>query len=178
MLELWQRSIHGNDLFKSGEDNSRATKSIRSVHCGAAISSYDWLCGDVRRYALISIVPPPASTIRSPFPPWYRSQRHSSSKVNKVHLDGIVYKATLNTEMQASFALSDEGEITIVRTLETFRYQACLYSSCAYHALLSTFPAIRVSENKLCTIFQGTPQFYTIRVRLFYESASTMIEVS
>ena len=49
---------------------------------------------------------------------------------------------------------------------------------CAHHALLSSFPTVQMSENELRTSFQAVPHLDVVDVRLFYESLSTLMEVS
>ena len=58
----------------------------------------------------MSMVPPPASTIRSPFPLYSHVVNDDLLREPrlKTHLDGIACKAALNTKVQASFTLSDE----------------------------------------------------------------------
>ena len=128
------------------------------------------------------MVPPPASTIRSPFPLYSQGVNHifSSGNKNKPHFNGVVCETTLNTKVQTSFTLSDKRKIRMIarQAFHHLTNQSRLDSGCAHHALLSTFPPIWVSENKVCAVFQGAPQLDAIGMRLFYVISSALMEVS
>jgi len=55
--------VRNKQIFKF-----QGVSEMHALHWGAAISSKDWVVANIFRYALISMVPPPASTIRSPSP--------------------------------------------------------------------------------------------------------------
>jgi hypothetical protein len=110
-----------------------------------------------RRLSICAYIDGAASSIdnKQSFPTLQESTTFFFRNKVKAHLDGVGCQATLNTEVQAGFTLSDKGEMTM--TIFVIKNQSCLDSGRAHHALLSTFPAVRVSQNEVCMVFQAAP---------------------
>ena len=132
--------------------------SSNYLHDGEAISSALRGFAVTNLYVLMSTVPPPASIIIT-FAlsyPGHVSNEHRDAMCVFTNCYGVGCKSTVNTVQKTSFTFADKRDPYM--SPWSIRNQPSVNGGLSHLALLQSLPPIRMGENEIDAIAEGSPK--------------------